>query len=240
MAHGRTIDAAFEAFIDQLGLQRDRASLRIGLKHLTRSCGFESYAYVCNGGAESIAISDYDEGWQALYAAQNFNQIDPVVIRARRFMRPFAWSSDDPDFTGGRHRHFFDQSAHFGIRSGLTIPVPASYGRFALLTLASPEVEAGKSVSLDNPVTAVTAAAFLHAHLKDLDAVKDFASTPSLTYRQIACLNWASLGKTMSEIGVLMGISPNTVRFHLDLTKERLGAANLPHAIRIALQKRLI
>ena len=61
-----------------------------------------------------------------------------------------------------------------------------------------------------------------------------------LTERQCECLRWASHGKTMAEIAVVLDISVHTVGHHLAEAQLRLAASNRGHAIAIALRHGLI
>lgn len=61
-----------------------------------------------------------------------------------------------------------------------------------------------------------------------------------LTERQIECLRWASHGKTMPEIAIIIGISVHTVGHHLADAQLRLGAVNRSHAIATAFRRGLI
>lgn len=240
MGNSRAIDGELDSFIDELEQQPDRTRVRSALRKLTRASGFDAFTYVCNGGAEIAGMSSYQAQWQTRYLEHNFAVIDPVVRLARQYMRPFCWSRTDPAFQESATRWFFDQAKEFGISSGLTIPIPASYGRFAMLTMVSAETKAAGRVRLDNPVRAITAAALVHVWLAKLVEGNRAPAKPILTGRQLACLTWASLGKTTEEIAMLLCISPNTARWHLVEAKERLGAVNTPHAVRLAVQRGLI
>lgn len=240
MTSSRLIDNALDSFIDEMERQPDRNGVRLALKALTRACGFDEFTYVCNGGAEITGLSSYQAQWQAYYLEHNLTLVDPVVRLARQHMRPFCWSRTDAAFQDSATRAFFDEAEKFGISSGLTIPIPASYGRFAMLTMVSAKPETAETVKLDNPVRAITAAALVHVWLAKLLAGDAHTARPVLTGRQLACLTWASFGKTTPETAMLLGISPNTARFHLVDAKERLGAVNTPHAVRVAVERGLI
>ena len=240
MGNVRTIDSEFDSFIDELERQPDRQGIRLALRKLTRASGFDAFTYVCNGGSDITGMSSYQAEWQMRYRQGNFTAVDPVVRLARQYMRPFCWSRTDAAFQDNPTRGFFDQAEQFGISSGLTIPIPASYGRFAMLTMVSAQSEAAEGVKLGNPVRAITAAALVHVGFAQLGADGDSSDTPLLTGRQVACLTWASLGKTMSETAMLLGISPHTARCYLVEAKERLGAVNTAHAVRVAVERGLI
>ena len=240
MVSPRTIDNELDSFIDELERQRDRNGVRLALRKLTRASGFDEFTYVCNAGTEITGMSTYQAQWQARYLERNLTLVDPVVRLARQYMRPFFWSRTDPAFQDNRTREFFDQAEKFGIGSGLTIPIPASYGRFAMLTMVSAESEAPSTIKLDNPVRAITAAALVHVRLAKLVAGDESLAGPLLSGRQLACLTWASFGKTTAETAMLLGISSNTARSYLVEAKERLGAVNTAHAIRVAVERGLI
>lgn len=240
MSSSRLIDNAFDSFIDEMERQPDRNGVRLALRKLTRACGFDEYTYVCNGGTEIVGISSYQAQWQASYLDRNLTLVDPVVRLARQYMRPFCWSRTDVAFQDSKTQGFFDEAEKFGISSGLTIPIPASYGRFAMLTMVSAKSNAAETVKLDNPVRAITAAALVHVWLAKVVAGDQNTAKPLLTGRQLACLTWVSFGKTTPETAMLLGISPSTARFHLDDAKQRLGAVNASHAVRVALERGLI
>lgn len=240
MSSTRAIDSELDSFIDELEQQPDRNGVRSALRKLTRASGFDAFTYVCNGGTEIAGMSSYQAQWQMRYLERNFTVIDPVVRLARQYMRPFCWSRTDAAFQDTATRGFFDEAEEFGISSGLTIPIPASYGRFAMLTMVSAESRAAEGVRLDNPVRAITAAALVHVWLAKLVEGELAPVQSILTGRQLTCLTWASLGKTNSEIAMLLNISPNTARWHLVEARERLGAVNTAHAVRVAVQRELI
>lgn len=236
----RLIDNELDNFIDELERHPDRNGVRLALRKLTRACGFDDFAYVCNGGSEITGMSSYQSQWQLQYLERNLTRVDPVVRLARQYMRPFCWSRTDAAFQDSATRGLFDQAEEFGIRSGLTIPIPASYGRFAMLTMISAEVGKAETVDLGAPARAITAAALVHVLLAQLQTSSEHPVRPVLSSRQLACLTWASFGKTTPETAILLGISPNTARFYLVEAKERLGAVNTAHAVRVAVERGLI
>jgi DNA-binding CsgD family transcriptional regulator len=48
------------------------------------------------------------------------------------------------------------------------------------------------------------------------------------------------MGKTTDDIADLLGISERAVRFYMKGARDRLGATNTTHAVRIAVEKGLI
>lgn len=55
------------------------------------------------------------------------------------------------------------------------------------------------------------------------DHVPDEKNSTPLTIREVECLRWAAKGKTHAEAGKLLGISPRTVRFHIQNAKAKMN-----------------
>ncbi len=52
-----------------------------------------------------------------------------------------------------------------------------------------------------------------------------------LTKREIECIRWAAFGKTDLEIGMILGCSHATVRYHIKRTCEKLSAVNRTQSV---------
>ena len=61
-----------------------------------------------------------------------------------------------------------------------------------------------------------------------------------ITQREQEMLEWLKQGKTSWEIGQILGISENTVNFHIKNLMKKLEAVNRPHLVAVAVEKRLL
>jgi DNA-binding CsgD family transcriptional regulator len=61
-----------------------------------------------------------------------------------------------------------------------------------------------------------------------------------LTEREQQCLRWSASGKTSDEIGTILGISKNTVYFHLKKAASKFEVYGTRHAISRAMELKLI
>ncbi|GAB4142561.1 MAG: hypothetical protein Tsb0016_11000 [Sphingomonadales bacterium] len=52
-----------------------------------------------------------------------------------------------------------------------------------------------------------------------------------LSKREVECLHWAAIGKTDNEIGMIIGRSPATIRFHIHNASQKLDTVNRPQTI---------
>lgn len=233
-----SLDDELDGFIESIELSRNERAIRQTLKSFTTALGFDRFAYLHVRGADVTSLSNYPQEWQDIYLGRQYVLIDPVVAKARRCMDPFTWS-DEMAGSAAPIKRLFGEAAEFGLRSGLTIPVRGSFGRIAMLTLATDQPRAD-FIQIRDVIRAVTAVAFVHVHLTHLRSSHDASASVALTPREAHCLAWASRGKTRSETAALLGIKEPTVRFYTESAFEKLGAANITHAVRLAMEKGLI
>lgn len=77
-----------------------------------------------------------------------------------------------------------------------------------------------------------TAGSILAEHLLSLDAAYPATpAAPGLTARERDAMGFVAEGKTDWEIGVILGVSEATARFHVDNARRKLGAVNRAHAV---------
>jgi len=74
-----------------------------------------------------------------------------------------------------------------------------------------------------------------HVHFINKAESAELSSDSVLTHRQQECLKWSARGKTMSEIGTILGISERTVLFHLQDARRRLDAQTITQAVAMAI-----
>ncbi|MCG8273945.1 autoinducer binding domain-containing protein [Aquamicrobium sp. NLF2-7] len=240
MGAERWIDDQLAKLIEQIDVVNDTDAANVVLHGFARSCGFQRFAYICADGDELVGLTDYPPDWREVYVERNFKAVDPVMRMARQSLNPFAWGGNNERLNGLGEADFFREAERHGICSGFSMPIPAGYGRLAMLSLASADPEASAGVAVHNPVLAATAVAFVHLGLLRSAKNSSNRDRPRLTGREAICLMWSSRGKTAAEIATVVGISEITVRFHLNQARDRLGAGNVSHAIRLAVERGLI
>lgn len=69
------------------------------------------------------------------------------------------------------------------------------------------------------------------------DVILDHEPFDDLTDRERECLQWAAAGKTNSEIGQILGVSENTIRFHFKNIFRRLGVHSRTQAVSLFAKK---
>lgn len=182
-------------------------------------------------------VSTYSEEWVGQYVKMNYLAIDPVLSHGLRSVSPFDWAT--LDLSDRAVGSFFGEAREFGVgKHGLSIPIRGHDGERAILSVTSN----AKQARWDG---------FLRSQARDFqllaaeiyDSIARMQGRPrfqvSCTGREIECLKWIANGRTIAQAAHKMGLSPRTVRFHLDLTRAKLGAHSLPHAVAIAFERGL-
>lgn len=156
---------------------------------------------------------NYPDEWQERYFEMGYDRIDPIIKMSRRRAGSFRWSELYNDTsTNEDERRVFDEAATFGLRSGISVPLHGPDGSFAIMSFA----RARNCEFKNRAVTYLQLAAF-HFHLR----VAKFANVsaaeeaPDLSLRERECILWVARGKSSWEIGRILGISVNTVNFHV-------------------------
>lgn len=234
----RVLDDYIGNFIDSLDLGRDEASIRSAIERLATNSGFERYAYVEYRASDRRGHSNYSLEWQERYVDQNYFLLDPIAVHAGRTMRPVTWSYSTRNESDPLTRRFFGEAKDFGVSSGLALPIRSSFGRTVLLSFAAGSVEL-PDIAIRDFAYVATAVAYLHIGMRDLASLVPTGSA-ELSPREQICVMWASFGKTKAETAQLLGLTEKTVRFYLERAREKLGASNISHAVRIALLRGLL
>ncbi|MER8783295.1 LuxR family transcriptional regulator [Mesorhizobium sp. M1006] len=187
---------------------------------------------------DPAVMLNYPPEWQERYFEMGYDRIDPTIKRSRRRAEVFRWSDVyNDESTTEDERRVFDEAATFGLRSGISVPLHGPDGRFAIMNFA----QAWDGEFQNRAITYLQLAA-LHFHLR----VGKFAQssgieqTPNLSPREKECILWTAKGKSSWEIGMILGISVDTVNFHIKNVKRKMDAASRTTAALKALKLGII
>ena len=160
----------------------------------------------------------------------------PLVQRALHSQLPFLVSevASEPAHRGQRWTQLMVESVRKG--DGLILPV-----------YRGDDPVAGINLGGERPDTSGIARSLLHVmshaaveRALDLRSGKRPAAAMSLSVREAQCLRHVAIGHPDAEIGRLLGISPRTVRFHVDSAKAKLGVSTRVQAVAKALREHVI
>ncbi len=80
---------------------------------------------------------------------------------------------------------------------------------------------------------------YFHSQLLRINGV-DSEEQILMSARELDCLSWTAAGKTAWEASIILGISERTVRFHLNVAREKLKCATTTQAVAKAISHQLI
>ena len=238
----KSVQHSFQEFTDAIQTVDDEIGFARIARRITERLGFQWFAYLHLSGDTPTLISSYPKSWTNRYFDLGYQQIDPVVLRARQESGLFSWSGSAPSARGNREqRRFFDEAMTFGIKSGITVPIRSGFGRMAAFTMASDEPAASVERLVGNRRDVYQLVGlYFHAHVtaKVRTAVKQGEGV--LTQRERQCLAWVARGKTVADTAILIGIAPRTVVFHLEKARQKLDASSIAQCVAEAMRRGLL
>ncbi|WP_413764982.1 autoinducer binding domain-containing protein [Variovorax sp. Varisp41] len=225
----------FEFFLDM-----ERALVRANnlqakfdvITRCARRLGFERCAYGVRifdsfTRPKTRMINNYSAAWQQRYQEAGYLAIDPSVAHGLRSHAPLIWSAQLFRSTP----QFWDEARESGLRYGWAKSFFDPDGSVGMLTVARSH-EKLTSIELAIPGYHLHLLAdAAHRHLSAQVRVDEPDDFPLLSDRELEVLRWTADGKTSEEAGILLEVSPNTIKFHMKKVIEKLSVANKVAAI---------
>lgn len=176
----------------------------------------------------------YPEQWLALYAQNDFCEVDPIAKENFATFGLQYWA--DTYLKHGRPGEFVGLAEQFGLRQGYTCGARDHTGRGgSLFSLAGTLRDHPR-----NRLILGTLMPHLHQALSRVAAAPQGRANVTLTAREREVLAWIRQGKSSWEISVILGISERTIKFHVGTIMRKLNAVSRPHAVAIAISTGLI
>jgi DNA-binding CsgD family transcriptional regulator len=166
---------------------------------------------------------------------------DQIIQLGARALLPMDWAQIPRRSADGEMR-FGDGQQTWGDRQGLTIPIRGPTNSiWALFLVTSNESDAEWAERRRQRTTdLVHFAYYVHQRAYALHAQDAPIDLNAITKREIEALEWAAEGKTIEDIAILMRISAETVKAHLDSARYKLGALTRAHAVAKAIRAGLV
>lgn len=198
----------------------------------------------------TMFLCDYNGKFPLTYMLSGFLQGDPVIAEIARTSTPFEYL----DFLRGVKDN---KSAKWqlriilfnGVRRAWIIPlsvVDAVRGVTVYMKTKGEKAEQHFAQTRDE-IQLMSMTFMEHVvrlselPIVDIDPLLEAKeSVATISKREKECLSWAARGKTNWEIGQILNISENTVRYHLKKVFKRLGANSRARAVNRALRIGLI
>lgn len=203
-----------------------------GVIHLLDCHGF---AYLTLPPATSdtpFLMSNYDARWTAQYQERHYHLRDPVPREATRSRKLFGWTPDIVSKFDPAARDVFDEAEVFGIRCGVTVPLGLAGRTAAAMTfITDTKYSRFRSCFSRNNLAFQLLAQHSHERLQRIRQNNFTISSISLTRREHECLEWASRGKSRTDIALITGLSFRQVVRDLEHVKAKLGVRTTTQAV---------
>lgn len=224
-----------QEFLDTLARTAEESFADLGFEHYA-ICSIRADEFgPCSAGLP-MHVTNYAQEWADHYTDSQFFSTDPVLQFGRLVSYPISWTDlrNAPGFLAS-HAEVLDQARDFGLQSGMCMSVHNIDGSLLLASLASSRQRSFGTALKKELARRVQALTELPG-----GQVNSASCNYDLTKREVECLSWCAIGKTSSDISAILGISNNTVDFHLKSAMRKLSANSRIFAIVKALKSGLI
>lgn len=157
---------------------------------------------------------NFPSTWEKHYRTNEYLRIDPVFQYAHVAGKPFFWSElRQLMLLSVEQERLLDEAAAMGLLEGASVPLYGPKGGVALISFASsrPDQQARSNLACLN----LLAAQFHLAYMRFSPPDVALERSPPITRRERECLRWIARGKSSADIAAILGISENTVNFHI-------------------------
>jgi LuxR family quorum-sensing system transcriptional regulator CciR len=179
------------------------------------------------------------ENWEKYYLENKYYEVDPVLQLSPTRRTPFLWDDLQKQARlSPRQKLVLEESRDAGIHNGVSIPVHGPAGEGYIISLATDDVPCDNRPLLGH--LHILGVQFFLAYAARLRDGQPTSDAPRLTNRERECLTWSAHGKSAWAIGHILGVSENTVNFHLKSAMRRLGTTNRVQAVALAVRDGLI
>jgi DNA-binding CsgD family transcriptional regulator len=227
---GNVAETPFDDLIEQV-------KTRFELKNIVYLCP----SFPGRSLSHPYQLLTYSEDWINHYKSNRYEMIDPVIKLGSRSLLPLDWAKlprKNP-----RVQKLFGESQDFGVgKQGITVPLRGPVnGIWGLFTATSDDTDGEwKQRHYELLRDLVHIAYYIHQRAYEMHIKNENIDLNTITRRESEALSWSAEGKSIEDISVLMAISAETVKAHLDSARHKLGALNRVHAVAKAIRAGLI
>ncbi|AJJ09961.1 bacterial regulatory s, luxR family protein [Yersinia rohdei] len=195
-------------------------------------------------------ISNYPLDWVREYQKNSYHLIDPVILTARDKISPFSWDDNSVINKKSTESAVFKLAREYNIVNGYTFVLHDNSNNMATLNISNGNDD---SIFFDENIEKYKEKIqmlLILTHEKMLGLYHNNSINNELhgsnikkdifSPRENEILYWASVGKTYSEISIILEIKRSTVKFHIGNVVRKLGVLNAKHAIRLGIELKLI
>lgn len=244
----KTLSHAMTDFVTALQIVSDQDGLKTAFESTTKNLGFKAFAYhmvkvVGVEGYLPLAVTTYPQQWVQRYIDKAYVSIDPVIGAGPGRLLPYTWDEVVmPEQLDKRQKAFFSEADDFQLRRGMSIPIHGHGGEYALMTLVADGTDREARANIQETQYLLHLMT-MYYHNRAGGMLVDQAHIqfkPRITDREKDVLCWTAKGKTARDTAEILGITENTVIFHMENAKQKLNTITRTQAVVKALSLNLI
>jgi DNA-binding CsgD family transcriptional regulator len=186
--------------------------------------------------ARCFEVGNTPLAYQHLSHDRDRGSRDPVTKMLKSSTVPFVY--DQQTYVDAEAGDLWETQAPFGYRTGILVALRLPLGRHFLLGVDRPDALPGDERKLVRMMGDLQLIA-VHAQSAALRLLLP-SDVPELSPREVEVLRWLAEGKGRVVVGQILGISENTVKFHLASIYRKLGVASKEAALLKAQEAGLI
>lgn len=195
-------------------------------------------AHLAKGGAiDAIDIINfnYPAEWLALYLAKGYHKVDPVILEHFVSFALQYW--DDSYGKWNAPRDFLQGAFDFGLVPGYSHGARGTGGSHGSILYFSE-----KKLSREGRTVAILSILVPHLHnaVNRIGKASEIVRIPFISPRELDVFNWLQSGKTNSEMGAILGVSENIVKYHLKTIMQKLDTGTRAQTVAVAMAKGII
>lgn len=221
-------------FIEASNCAPDNQGLFKAMEFFSASVGYDRIAYGVLNGYENekrknlpgpAVLLNYSPEWVGHYVDQDYDKIDPVIQLTPEMSAPFKWNdlTDQYKITDAQEL-LLAEAQDGGMHNGISVPIHGPFGKVAVVSFA-----ASSSMDEGNPskdVLPVIAVQFHTAFEAMRNQSLKRTEIPQFSPRQVDCISWVGRGKSSWDISMILGISHNTVNYHIKDAMRKLETSS--------------
>jgi DNA-binding CsgD family transcriptional regulator len=180
------------------------------------------------GESKFVSLSNVPQGFEEAFLSVPDQKRDPVMQRVKSFSRPVLWSQST--YVDADAADLWDVQAPFGYKTGVCVALHLRDGKHVVVGIEREHPLPKSDVKLVRLLADVQLLA-VHAQDAALRLLDTIVDIPRLTARELVVLRWLLAGKTNSVIAQIVGLSENTVEFHIKNLFRKLDCPNRHAAV---------
>jgi DNA-binding CsgD family transcriptional regulator len=226
----------FEEVVTRIGAANSLADMQAVAVSICETYNLANIAYhaVYLPGAQifnPILVLTYEPEWVERYKNNDYFKIDPVVVSGTKGFLPLDWAVLDHESAVARN--FFAEADRFDVgRQGMTWPVRGAGGERALFTITTNMSAAEwEKCQIVYKREFQTIAHYMHDRVVEISGYREVEPKPTLSRREIECLEFAARGATPKQTAASLEISDRAVRMFLSSACTKLDCATTQQAV---------